>query len=107
MLSKARMILFLSFYIFSISLYANPVHEEGYEYKQKLILLQGKKSRLIDGHTRPSFNFNKREVLPYYLARGWTIQHIYFDESDIPGERYAYVVIEKWQKLNKRFSHRR
>ena len=80
--------------------------EEGYEYRQKLILVQGKKSRLLDGHSRPSFNFNKKEVLPYYLARGWVIQHIYFDQSNSLNGIYAYAVIEKKLKINKHFSHR-
>jgi hypothetical protein len=103
-----RILLFLSCFLLSISLYASPNYydQDGYNYKQKLILLQGKTSRLIDGHSRPRFNFNKKEALPYYLSRGWNIQHIYFDKSDMPGIRNAYVVIEKWIKIDDRLSRR-
>ncbi len=106
---KTRTLLFLSCFLLSnpFQLYAEDYDESEHEYKQKLILLQGKKSRLMDGHSRPAFNFNKKEALPYYLARGWTIQHIYFDQTNTPNKMYAYAVIEKWQKIKKRFSHRR
>jgi hypothetical protein len=67
MFLKTKTLLFLTCFLLSIPLQANAQNdeeEEEYEYKQKLILLQGKKSRLIDGHSRPTFNFNKKKLYP-------------------------------------------
>jgi hypothetical protein len=106
---KQNISLLLIFLLIAVSIHAN-AHDDTdkyyIEYKQKLILLQGKKSRLMDGDVRPAFNFNKKEALPYYLARGWTIQHIYFDENSTQNSMYGYAVIEKREKVKKRFSHR-
>jgi len=73
--------------------YAEYEHE--YDYYQKLILVDGKKSRLMDGEQTPMFNFNKKEVLPYFLKRGWKIQSITLHEGSNPHHMYGYVVIEK------------
>ena len=109
MFINARTLLLLIVALFSISYNVsahNDVDEEQYEYKQKLILVQGKNSRVMKGESTPIYNFNKKKVLPYYLSRGWTIQHIYFNETANANTTDAYVVIEKWNKINKRFSRR-
>jgi hypothetical protein len=102
-------LLFICFLLIA-SIQANAHNDETeaeYEYKQKLVLLQGKKSRLMAGDSRPNFNFNKKEVLPYYLARGWTIKYIYFNEASTTNNMHGYAVLEKWFKLNNRLSHKR
>ena len=91
-------VLFFSFYfIISIPSSVLAEHEHGYdyEYQQKLILLEGKNSRLMRGERRPMFNFNKKAALPYFLARGWKIQHVYVNEASTAHNIYGYAVIEK------------
>lgn len=106
---KLKSILLLtcaSLFISSVTFAHNLSDEEQYEYKHKLILIQGKYSSVMKGEPTPIYNFNKKKVLPYYLARGWTIQHVYFNERVVTDNIDAYVVIEKWIKTDKRFSRR-
>ncbi|MCG8377838.1 MAG: hypothetical protein MI865_00015 [Proteobacteria bacterium] len=89
---RASIISFFLIIAYPLNIYAE---YDNHVYMQKLILLEGKHSRLMDGDHKPKFNFRKKAALPYFLARGWKIQHIYINESSYKNNISGYAVIEK------------
>ena len=68
--------------------------------EQKMILLEGEHSRLMQGD-RYKFAANKprgyknNEVLPALLSIGWHIQSIYINEKSTGKKMYGYLILER------------
>ena len=84
-------LLFLFFAIPSFSVFA--------ETQQKMIIVKGQNSFLMDGdqyarsHNKP-MNYRKDEVLPNFLSIGWRIKSIHVNEKSSEDNLYGYVLIE-------------
>ncbi len=68
--------------------------------EQKMILLEGEHSRLMQGD-RYKFSVNKpqgyknNEVLPALLSIGWRIQSVYINEKSTGKKMYGYLILER------------
>ena len=70
---------------------------------QKLVIVDGPSSRLMDGDPlyrteagkKARYGFNPNEVLPYLLSTGWTIVDVHLHETRYNEYLFGYVVVEK------------
>lgn len=75
-------------------LFISPVAAEQ-PAEQKLILVEGTASRFMAGDKPPLVDFNKNEVLPYLLNRGWRIVSVHLDPKRAKDTAQGYVVVER------------
>ena len=68
--------------------------------EQKMILLEGEHSKLMQGD-RYKFAINKpqgyknNEVLPALLSIGWRIQSVHINEKSTGKNMYGYLILER------------
>ena len=73
---------------------------------QKLIILDGNQSRLMDGDPlyrtdtakKARYRFNPNEVLPYLLSTGWEIKSVVLNQHTYGDYVYGYAIVEKIKK---------
>lgn len=86
----------LAFVFFSFTIPTLSAHAET---EQKMIIVKGEKSYLMDGDTyKNSFNkpkgYSKDSVLPAFLSIGWYIKSIHVNEKSTEENLYGYVLIQ-------------
>ena len=69
------------------------------ETEQKMIIVKGDKSFLMDGDTyKWAFNkpkgYSRDSVLPAFLSIGWHIKSIHVNEKSTENNLYGYVLIQ-------------
>lgn len=85
----------LCFIFLVLSFAAATSVSSGARSEQKLIMVQGTESQFMKGEDVPVLNFNKKEMLPYLLNRGWKIVSVHVNERSQEGNLYGYVVVER------------
>ena len=63
--------------------------------KEKLVLVEGTKSRFMKGDIKPVFNVRDDEVLPYLLLNGWRIVSVNINETNNPSHLNGYILVER------------
>ena len=68
-------------------------------YETKMVMVEGKKSYLMDGdpfkNAPKPHNYKKSTVLPSLLSIGWQIKSMQLDEGSTKEELYGYVILER------------
>lgn len=70
---------------------------------QKLVLLEGTESRLMEGDPlyrtetkkKSRYRFNSNQALPFLLSTGWEIKSIHLNQSGHGDYLYGYAIVEK------------
>ena len=74
-------------------------------YETKMVLVEGKKSYLMDGdpfkRAYKPVNYKKSEVLPSLVSIGWQIKSMQLDEGSTKEELFGYVILERKQQPKK------
>ena len=92
---KIQNTLTLILFLFTISTFSAHAGIE-----QKMIIVKGDKSFLMDGDTyKHAFNkpkgYSRDSVLPALLSIGWYIKSIYVNEKSTEDNLYGYVLLQR------------
>lgn len=76
-----------------------PVFSASAETEQKMIIVKGENSYLMEGDTyKNAYNkpkgYSRDSVLPAFLSIGWYIKSIHVNEKSTENNLYGYVLIQ-------------